>query len=456
MPIQVFLRGGRTPNRHTEALPGWAMGSPSGTTRSIPKPTPWNLRRFAESPIPRQAINSIKDPIAALSWELRPIKDVPALPGQAARIKAGSYCLNHPNSDDSWRSFCEQIFEDILGIAAGSIELARSPNPERPLWMWPVDGSSIQLYPGWTENPREARYAQITGYSGMEIPLRNDELIYIKCNPRTHTPFGLAPLEVAFSTINNLLGAQNFAAKTASNQGPQGILDLGEGVTADQVSAYRAYWRNEVEGRGIVPIIGGQKAPQFIRLFKGDDSDMRMAWQEFLIRTIASAFNLSPMALGNERDVNRSTADVMGERDWDKAIKPMANLLSEHITREALHRKLGWTDLEHVWTDLDQEDDERLGRIMGGYLDRGVYTPDEVREKMGLAPLPGGWGKLVRTQNAILIAQAAGTKADIQNPAVLDLLKEFAPPEPTAGGGKMPRMSIDDSINEAAPDGEED
>ena len=36
------------------------------------------------------------------------------------------------------------------------------------------------------------------------IPLDDDQLMYIRMNPRTHTPFGLGPLEVAFETVNSL------------------------------------------------------------------------------------------------------------------------------------------------------------------------------------------------------------------------------------------------------------
>jgi hypothetical protein len=38
---------------------------------ALPKPTPVNLRRFAETPVVRRAINVIKDRIAAMDWQVR-------------------------------------------------------------------------------------------------------------------------------------------------------------------------------------------------------------------------------------------------------------------------------------------------------------------------------------------------------------------------------------------------
>ena len=50
-----------------------------------------------------------------------------------------------------------------------------------------------------------------------KITLNDDELSYIRLNPRTHTPFGLGRMEVAFETINAFLSAHRYAARLASN-----------------------------------------------------------------------------------------------------------------------------------------------------------------------------------------------------------------------------------------------
>jgi len=56
--------------RKTLALP--AILSPvQFPGRHLPKPTPVNLRRFAETPVVRRAINVIKDRIAAMDWQVR-------------------------------------------------------------------------------------------------------------------------------------------------------------------------------------------------------------------------------------------------------------------------------------------------------------------------------------------------------------------------------------------------
>ncbi len=44
------------------------------------------------------------------------------------------------------------------------------------------------------------------------VDLRDDQLMYVRMNPRSFTPFGLGPLEVAFETVNQFLSAHRFAA----------------------------------------------------------------------------------------------------------------------------------------------------------------------------------------------------------------------------------------------------
>src|SRR5919201_381054 len=66
--------------RRTIPLPS-ILNSYSSRADHVPKPTPANLRRFAETPVARKAINTIKDRIAGMKWTVR------QKPGQP---KAGS------------------------------------------------------------------------------------------------------------------------------------------------------------------------------------------------------------------------------------------------------------------------------------------------------------------------------------------------------------------------------
>ena len=142
---------------------------------------------------------------------------------------------------------------------------------------------------------------------GQRIELKDNELSYIRLNPRSYTPFGLGRLEVAFETIHEFLGAHRFAAKLASNSVVQYALWMQD-LDPGQHERLIRWWQDDIEGTGRVPILTAENKPEVLRFGAGTDADLRLAWQEFLIRVIASAFDLPPLFLGVEADVNRSTA----------------------------------------------------------------------------------------------------------------------------------------------------
>src|SRR5271168_3713720 len=356
----------------------------------MPKPTAYNLRRFSEIPVPRRAINCIKDRIAGMRWRIQPRQGVAleAMPDGAERAQILTDNFNSPNPDDSFRSFSEQVLEDIIVGGYGAIEVQPSGDSKHPLLLWPVDGSSIRMNLDWDGSPQGQRYLQVTDQSGpkSQITLDDDELIYIRLNPRTHTPFGLGRLEVAFETINAFLGAHRYASRLASNSVVQYALWLQD-LTPEHHERLIRWWQDEIEGTGRVPIMSAETKPEVLRFAAGTDADLRLAWQEFLVRIIANAFDLPAQFLGLEQDVNRSTAGTMSDLGFRSAIVPTARLVAEYLTRDAIAKRLGWTDLEFVFTDVDAQDEMEQAQIDEILLRNGVVTVNEVRRARGLAEI---------------------------------------------------------------------
>lgn len=438
MAILDFLKRGRPgrkvhePHRDTIAFPNLIqVGNIGAQKRLAFKPTPRNLRWFSLNPYARRAINSVKNPIAMLEWEIVPSDGLHPNSELQRQIEIASYCIDHPNIDDSARTLFEQVAEDIL-LGAGAIEMQLSGDPMRPLWMWPVDGLTVQIYPGWTgQNPNEARYVQLVGYGnyvgnglGEQIQLRNDELIYIRPNPSTATPFGHGALEIAFNTVSRILGVGEFAGNVATNSRPSIGLDLGEGATSETALAFRQYWRNEVEGQGNMPIFsmaGSEKArgPSVMRFYPEGDDGLYLKYQEFLIRELATAFDVSPQNLGLERDVNRNTSETSEDRDRRQAVKPVAHLIASHLTREALHAKLGFSQLEFRFKGIEADDELNLAEVYELEYENNAITPNEYREKRGQPPLDNPFADMLNAdvEIAMQAARGAATVDDKSLPA---------------------------------------
>lgn len=397
----------KEPGRETKLFPAlWQIAGKTQATRYAYKPTPRNLRYFSQTPYARRAINAIKNPIAMLDWEIAPHEGIEINAELERQIEVATFCFNHPNQDDSFGTLAEQTIEDYL-LGAAAIEMQTGGDVLRPLWMFPVDGLSIQIYPGWSGQKDDPRYAQVAGYGtayggGIVAELRNDELIYIKPNPSTATPFGRGPLEVAFNTINRKLGVEEFAGNVATNSRPSIWLDLGDGVDRQAALDFRSYWTNDIEGQGKMPISalgssskdGKKSGPSVMRLFPEGDSGLYLEYQQFLIRELAAAFDLSPMNFGVDGDVNRNQGEVNEDRDWNQAIKPVAAKVSAHLTREALHGKLGFSQLRHRFVGLSRDDEKATAEIYQLYYKNNAITPNQQLAKLGMAPTESQWGDL--------------------------------------------------------------
>jgi hypothetical protein len=378
--------------------------------RPLIKPTPANLRMFGKTPFARQAIKRIKNPIAALPWEVGPKKDVKLNSTLQAQIDIATTCFRQPNHDDSFRTLIEQLIEDMCTNGAGCYEQQLGGDAVRPLWLWTVDSLSIQINAAWNGKAAEARYFQTLGYGNIGgvqgKALRNDELVYIRQDPTTENPFGLGELEVAFAAINRKLGVADYAGKLASNTQPENLL-VFEGMSQEILQTYRNYWRNEIEGQGQTPMISppaGSKA-DVLKLHGTDDTGLFIKYQELLIREIATSFGLSPMNFGIEHDVNRNTAEVSDDSDWENAVVPKATNISAYITRETIEGLLGFSQLEFRFLGLKRDDKMAEAEIYKLEYENNAVTPNEYRARNNMEPSNSEWADLNYAD--VQIAQSA-------------------------------------------------
>jgi len=363
-----------------------------GNNQPAPKRTPTNLRKLSESPIPRRAINVIKNGITKLNWSVTTIDENESEKYQEL-CKIIERSLLKPNPGDSFRSWIEQLVEDMLVCSAGSSEVLRAGDPRRPFRMYPVDSFSVDLYPEWDGKPNSYRYAQRV--NGQHIHLKSSELMYIRMNPRSNTPFGLSPLEIVWESVEMFISAHRSAGKQTSNAGRRKLINLGDKFDAKAIKAFRSYWENEIMGRGIDPIIGSEKSSVH-DLGATDDKALFLEWQRFLIEIVAISFDISPKKLGQTKDVNRSTADSEDE-DTEDTVQSISENIVEHINNHIIDGIFGMGGvLEfkfHYETSL--KDRKLKADIDAIYLDRRVITPDEVRDEQAKKALPNGHGEVL-------------------------------------------------------------
>src|ERR1700678_2507282 len=115
--VDVAARDAGLGERKTAMLPSiLSPYKPAGRAgqHTLPKPTAANLRKFAETPVVRRAINVVKDKIASMDWQVRGRGGVlgGGGGGGGGGLEVLRGCLEEPNTSDSFRVLWERVLED--------------------------------------------------------------------------------------------------------------------------------------------------------------------------------------------------------------------------------------------------------------------------------------------------------------------------------------------------------
>lgn len=143
---------------------------------------------------------------------------------------------------------------------------------------------------------------------------------------------------------------------------------------------------------------------------------------------IANCFGV-PISLLKTEDVNRANADAGHLQHSKLAIDPRCHLIASALTKwtrryGAEHNLPGWDRLFWAFDNPVTEDAEQNSRIFTTYIEKRVFTPNEVRTELGYEPYDGG--------DEILVAGTLKTVDQIVNPP------EPPPQLAPFAGGKPP------------------
>ncbi len=331
--VDLLIRGDKPKTSPKKQPAGSVMASMTTNDKGrVGKSNVGLFRTWSEhSEWVRGAINIRRSQVSSAEWDIVPADQrKPYSKRQAAMIKKRFMTPNPRN--DSFRSLIEPVIEDMLVLDAGCIEKVRNLMGE-PVELWPVDGGTIRVSALWDGDEEEARYFWYPDYR-ERAAFKNKDFIYMMLNPRSNSVVGLAPMETLKMTIEAELFGHEYNRRQVSGAAPDGVMNLGEGVTKEDVREYRQFFESEVAGKGAIGFIGGTKAPSWIP-FRASNRDMQfLEWQIYLVRKIAVVFGLTPQDLGVTFDVNRSTSEIQLQVSEDRGLRPLMASIQDYLTEE--------------------------------------------------------------------------------------------------------------------------
>lgn len=332
---------------------GWVSKTNASTYRAWSEASPWV----------RASIDILRDAVSSAEWDILPRdKAGPKNVRLAKRIRD---LMENPNPADTFWDFAQKLIEDICVLDAGVAEKVRYPTGELAE-LWPTMGEQIWVNSAWDgSNPDATRY--IWSPDGtVQATFRAADMMYVMQNPRTNSSVGLSPLEVLKRTIDAELNSMDYNSRMVRGAPPEGALNIGETAMDEDVKRAKREWESDILGQTGFAIIGGFKAPSFIK-FRDTNQEMQYReWLDYLVRQIAVVFGLSPMDLGITFDVNRSTAEQQGDNTEGRGMKPLMAQFQTQITKHIVQdESFGGREnnLQFVFTSLNLKESKSRADI---------------------------------------------------------------------------------------------
>lgn len=349
----------------------------------LPKnPSIRQLRNFSRDPIVRRAITIVQDALARQPYTIEVIGGK----GKYLReIAAIQNCIEHPNLVDSRSSFTKRLLDDAMVLDAMCTEVATCRRADHPVYLYPVDGSTIQMVvPYDYTDDNAARYMQ-QQEDGMHYFTAKD-LAYLQRSYFTYQPFGLSPIMMAYQYIKYYLESTEQTNDKATNATAEFLISLGENVTAEQREKFVEYMQNEIEGTGHIPVIAGSKNVE-ARQIKAINSDgLYLQWMDKLTQIVGVAFGVPPEKLGLVVSNDRSTGEDQENATIQELIKPYACMLEDLVNNYVIANMGmgGKLKFRYIFEDSETQKTMKSKRIVDEYY-KGVITENEVRKLMGYA-----------------------------------------------------------------------
>jgi hypothetical protein len=399
------------------------------------------LRALANNEnLTRMAIETRKDQIEKLDWQIKPIDEKNAVKDADQRIKKLDKVWRRPDGDRPFASWLREALEDVLVIDAPTFEVLKNRDGSVRGYDI-VDGSTIKVLIDITGRRPVApapAYEQVIHGRPWRL-FSEDDLIYAPRNKRPGHVYGYSPVEQILMFINIALRRQMTQLYWFSEGNlPQGFMNIPE-LNADQVARLQQYMDDRLTGNlaersKFMPLPYGAKWQAVKQPPLKDDFD------EWLARVVMFCFSLPPDAFIRQRA--RAAAESARQSALEEGLAPLMIWVKRLVDAE-IQGRLGSPDLEFAWQEIKDTDPEIQNKIETQYVIRGMKTVDESRDALGLDPLPNGIGSqpfVVAGNQVIMLKDVEALSARNANPPTPPILHSFA--EPQASGVAGPSRPV--------------
>jgi len=315
-------------------------------------------------------------------------------------IAAAEAFWDSPDKRQPFRAWLAEYLEDVIKFDAGSLYIRRN-NAGEPIALEVVSGTTIlPLVDFYGRRPEDEddeeppedlfdgeivpAYAQII--EGLPwVWLAADDLIYQLWNPQPKSQYGRAPLEAVLISANTDIRFQwHFLQFFTEGSVPEGYMEAPPDQSdPTQIAHWQEVWDAVMSGdqsmkRKIRWVPNGTKFTESKPSASKFDSEFPL----YLMRRTCAAHGITPNDLGFTENVNKSSGDTQIDVQFRVGTAPLLRHCEDVInlfTKQYLKLRC------RLKFDDGRETEDRVATATaeGIYIDHGVISPDEPRQRLG-------------------------------------------------------------------------
>lgn len=357
-------------------------------------PTGWNLRtsKRGGSPVTfdqlrgladgydllRIVLETRKDQMAKLNWAIMPRGGEK----ENRASKRAAEFWQRPDKERDWDGWLRMLLEEMYVTDAVSIYPRRTLGGD--IYSFDLlDGSNITRLidaTGRMPLPPNPAYQQIL--KGLPaIDYTADELLYRPRNPRVWKLYGFSQVEQIITTVNIALRRQvNQLSYYTDGNTASLIFGVPETWNPDQIAKMQQWW-DDLTGKG--RDYRARFIPGGVKPYDTKEAALKDEFDEWLARIVCFAFSIEPTPF--VKQTNRATAETSRQQSLEEGILPIQRWVKGRVD-ECLAVQ-GLPDLEFRWVEEGAIDPLVQAQVNQIYIAAKVMTTDEVRDKLGMAPL---------------------------------------------------------------------
>lgn len=353
------------------------------------------LEAIEDSAWVRMCIQHITDSVASAKWNIVPVAKGEEVGGNV--LDEVKDFFSSKTWKESFKRGIKMAIPDVLQYDCGVMikafplrsygeDKTYKSKGEKPVQMYVRDGRSflkdVDLYGVLKEF---WQYSWINPH-GIPIKFDPEEIIYMQQSPQSRNPYGISNLEIVEEIIQYMMDSTLAQSKYWKNgMFIGGQIDMPDVKDLNELKRYQAYYEAKLRGArkfGKWLITGGGATVKTIPF-----TPQQMQWvdsQKWFAKIVFGIFKVTPSELGFTEDLNRATGIQQQNIHKSKAIKPILEMVEDHLNREVVWKHFNEKVMFQYERELDLEDSGKQVDIDVKHIDSGLRSVNEVRDRDGL------------------------------------------------------------------------